>query len=162
MKSDDTDTLNNIVTNISYQFFELQTKLQFFEREYLLAHNIIDVTPNEAKVLYIIGTSNTKSMTEIADKLRVTQGTLSVTINSLERKGYVLRNRHKQDRRIIILYLTEKSLDLIRQYEHFYYELTSSLIQEIDESKVMYVKEILSKLNQIVESEFYKGNENYE
>ena len=158
----DEATLQSKVTNTSYLFFELQSKLQFYERQYLSDQGIIDVTPNEAKVLYIIGFSNSKSMSEIAGKLRVTQSTLTVSINSLERKGYVLRNRNKQDKRVIILYLTEKSLDLIRLYEEFYYELVLNLLNSIDENEADIAKKILTRLNAIVETKFYKGSENNE
>ena len=104
--------IDSFITRIGEYFFEFQSKLQFFEREYLRKHGIEDVTPTEVKVLYIIGLSNTKSMSEIANELKVTRGTLSITIDSLVKKGYVIRTRHKQDRRVIIVYLTNKSLML--------------------------------------------------
>lgn len=148
--------IDSIVTRIGENFFEFQSKLQFFEREYLRRYGIEDVTPNEVKVLYIIGLSNTKSMTEIADELKVTRGTLSITIDSLVKKGYVIRTRHKQDRRVIIVYLTNKSIDVVRIYGKFYFELLKSLIKELEREKVIVVEEILSKLNQIIETNFYE------
>lgn len=148
--------IDSIVTRIGEYFFEFQSKLQFFEREYLRRYGIEDVTPTEVKVLYIIGLSNTKSMTEIADELKVTRGTLSITIDSLVKKGYVIRTRHKQDRRVIIVYLTNKSIDVVKVYGKFYFELLMSLIKEIEREKVIVVEEILSKLNQIIETNFYE------
>lgn len=62
--------LDKLISNIGDLFFQFQAKLQFFEREYLRKYGIEDVTPNEVKVLYIIGLSNTKSMSEIADALK--------------------------------------------------------------------------------------------
>ena len=53
--------------------FAFQSKLQFFEREYLKKKGIDEVTPAEIKVLYMIGMSNTKSMSEIADELKITR-----------------------------------------------------------------------------------------
>jgi DNA-binding MarR family transcriptional regulator len=153
---------NNIITNIGDLFFEFQSKLQFFERKYFKEIGISDVTPNEVKVLYIIGISNIKSMSEIADKLKVTQGTLSITVNSLVKKGYVIRTRHNQDRRIIILYLTKKSLNVIKSYGMFYYELISNIVNNFDNEKVIVLEEILNKLNQTIETNFYEGIENYE
>jgi len=165
--------IDSFITRIGEHFFEFQSKLQFFEREYLRKHGIEDVTPTEVKVLYIIGLSNTKSMTEIADELKVTRGTLSITIDSLVKKGYVIRTRHKQDRRVIIVYLTNKSIDVVRIYGKFYFELLKSLIKELDREKLEIVEEILVKLNHIIETNFYEntdgkslnqdeGNRNYE
>ncbi len=150
------------INNIGDLFFEFQSKLQFFERKFLKECGIVDVTPNEVKVLYIIGISNIKSMSEIADKLKITHGTLSITVNSLVKKGYVIRTRHKQDRRIIILYLTKKSLNVIKHYGMYYYELVNQLIKTLEEDKVIVLNEILDKLNNIIETNFYEGIENYE
>jgi DNA-binding MarR family transcriptional regulator len=150
------------INNIGDLFFEFQSKIQFFERKFLKEYGIVDVTPNEVKVLYIIGISNIKSMSEIAEKLRITQGTLSITVGTLVKKGYVIRTRHKQDRRIIILYLTKKSLNVIKHYGMFYYRLLDELINSLDEEKALAVNEILEKLNLIIETNFYEGIENYE
>lgn len=150
------------IDNIGELFFEFQAKLQFFERKFLKEYHITDLTPNEVKVLYIVGISNIKSMSEIANKLKVTHGTLSIVVNSLSDKGYVIRNRHKQDRRIIVLYLTRKSINVIRLYGHFYYELISNLIQALDLEQSLALEPILENLNQIIETNFYEGTESYE
>lgn len=147
----------SLVDSIGELFFEFQSKLQFFEREYLRKFGITDVTPTEVKVLYIIGLSNTKSMSEIADELKVTRGTLSTTIDSLVKKGYVIRTRHKQDRRVIIVYLTKKSLAIVNHYGKFYYALLASLIESMTPEKGLVVEEILEKLNSIIETDFYEG-----
>lgn len=157
-----TKKINLSINNIGDLFFEFQSKLQFFERKFLKEYGIIDVTPNEVKVLFIIGISNIKSMSEIADKLKITHGTLSITVNSLVKKGFVIRTRNNQDRRIIILYLTKKSLNVIKHYGLFYYELINQLIKELDEDKAVVLYEILEKLNSIIETNFYEGIENYE
>ena len=148
--------LNNIISKVGESFFEFQSKLQFFEREYLRKYEIVDVTPTEVKVLYIIGLSNTKSMSDIADQLRVTKGTLSITVNSLVKKGYVIRNRHKQDRRVIILYLTRKSISIVKHYEKFYTELLRGLFAELENEQIPVVDIILEKLNIIIETNFYE------
>ena len=150
------------INNIGDLFFEFQSKIQFYERKFLKEYGIVDVTPNEVKVLYIIGISNIKSMSEIAEKLRITQGTLSITVGTLVKKGYVIRTRHKQDRRIIILYLTKKSLNVIKHYGMFYYRLLDELVNSLAEDKALAVNEILEKLNLIIETNFYEGIENYE
>lgn len=143
--------LNKLVSSIGELFFDFQSKLQFFEREFLRENGIEDVTPTEVKVLYMVGLSNTKSMSEIASKLKVTKSTLSIAINSLVKKGYVIRTRHKQDRRVIIVYLTDKSIQAVKLYGKFYFELLKSLIKVIENEKVEVLREILMKLNMILE-----------
>jgi len=143
-------------------FFEFQSNLMFYERKFLKKFQINDITPNEAKILHLIGTLENKSMSEIADKLKVTYGTLSTTINSLVKKGYLIRTRHKPDRRVIVLYLTKKCTDIIKRHEIFHFELINQLITSLSREKVIILSEILSKLNQIINTNFCEGNINEE
>lgn len=151
----------HMIATIGELFFEFQAKLQFFEREYLKKLDITDVTPNEVKVLYMIGTSNTKSMSEIAERLKITRGSLSISIDSLVKKGYVIRTRNKQDRRIIIVYLTKKSVSVVRGYGKFYFALLSNLLDNLTKEKRIVVKEMLEQLNSIIETDFYDTDEDY-
>jgi hypothetical protein len=50
-------------------FFEFQSNLVSYERKFLKEFEINDVTPNEAKILHLVRTSENKSMNELADKL---------------------------------------------------------------------------------------------
>jgi DNA-binding MarR family transcriptional regulator len=138
---------DSLISRIGDLFFEFEAKLQSYERNFLKEHEIIDVTPNEVKVLYLIGLSNNKSMKEIADQLKITQGTLSITVNSLVKKGYVLRTRHKLDKRVIILYLTKKSIHVIKVYDHLYYQIISKLFHKFEPEKIQILESILKELN---------------
>lgn len=144
----------NLINNIGESFFDFQSKLQFFEREYLRKCDINDISISEIKVLYRIGISNTKSMSDIANELKITKGTLSITVNSLVKKGYVIRNRHKQDRRVIILYLTTKAIKAVKTYQKFYVLLLNELVNSDEDSKTLL--DILKRLNAILNDEFYE------
>jgi len=150
------------VNTLSDLFFEFESKLQFFERKFLKEYGIDDVTTNEVKVLYMIGMTNSKSMSEIADKLKVTHGTLSITVNSLVKKGYVIRNRHKQDRRIIILYLTKKSLRVIKLYARIYEEIFTQALKDMSSKEFNVIISTLTNINQLLDTNFYEGIESDE
>lgn len=131
-------------------FLNFQSKLQFFERRFIKKSCVRDVTPTELKTLYIIQLSDNKTMSGLADVLKVTQGTFTSTINSLEKKGYVKRKRSNLDKRIINLSLTKKSEKVIDSYEKFHNEIIDKLISDFDEDKRSLVEEILAKLNKIL------------
>jgi DNA-binding MarR family transcriptional regulator len=149
----------NLISAIGDLFFEFEAKIQSYERIFLKEKKITDVTPNEVKVLYMIGLSNNKAMKEIADKLKITQGTLSITVNSLVKKGYVLRTRHKLDKRVIILYLTKESIHVIKTYEELYFNLFSKLFINLEPDKVKVLEEVLIELNLILEGSIEKRDE---
>lgn len=144
----------DLINNIGESFFDFQSKLQFFEREYLRKCDISDISISEIKVLYRIGISNTKSMSDIANELKITKGTLSITVNSLVKKGYVIRNRHKQDRRVIILYLNTKAIKVVKTYQKFYILLLNELVNSDEDSKALL--DILKRLNAILNYKFYE------
>jgi len=142
---------DELINNIGESFYEFQTKLQYYEREYLRKYDINDVSPTEIRVLYQIGISNTKSMSDIASGLMITKGTLSITVNALVKKGYIIRTRHKQDRRIIVLYLTKKAILVIKEYQKFYYKLLQELIK-IDVKNAEVLNETINQLNNLLVS----------
>jgi len=149
---------NTTSQNIRNLFFEFQSNLLFYERRFLKNFQINDITPNEAKILHLIGTLENKSMHEIADKLKITYGTFSTNINSLVKKGYIVRTKHKVDGRVIVLKLTKKCPSIIRKHEIFHFELINKLIESLSKKKVVILKEILTQLNQIIKTNFYEGN----
>lgn len=62
----------------------------------------------EAHFLIAIGPGEGKTMSEIAQKLDVTQGAISQTAARLEKKGYIRRQKCPSNRRLTIARLTEK------------------------------------------------------
>lgn len=57
---------------------------------------------------------------DIAHTLNVSAGTLTTAVKLLEKKGYIIRKKDAQDKRIVRLYLTEKGkrADVIHQNFH--------------------------------------------
>ena len=62
-------------------------------------------------------------------ELSVTVGTLTIAMNSLVKKGYVVRARGKEDRRIVYISLSDKGR---RAYEH-HAEFHRQMIDSIKE-----------------------------
>ena len=75
---------------------------------------------------------------------------MTSSINSLEKKGYVVRMRTELDKRIVNLSATKKSAEVIQYYERFHNNLIDNLIADLDEKKRGILEEILDKLNAIV------------
>lgn len=148
-----------LINNIGDLFLDFQAKIQSYERIFLKEKGIQDVTANEVKILYMIGLSNNKSMKEIAQQLRITQGTLSIAVNTLVKKGYVIRTRHKMDKRVIILYLTRKSIQAIKAYTELYSELIIQLFNVFQEDKVKILEQMLEELNHLLEQQIEERDE---
>lgn len=101
-------------------------------------------------------------MKEIAGHLKITQGSLSIAVNSLVKKGYVIRNRNKFDKRIIILYLTKKSISAIKAYGELYSDLISNLHNAFQEETIQSLKEMLDELNRILELQIEERDDTHD
>lgn len=67
-----------------------------------------DLSVKEMHTIEAIGMYQPRTMTEVAQDLKITVGTLTTAINRLVKKGYVERNRIEDDRRIVQVQLTKK------------------------------------------------------
>ncbi len=105
----------------------------------------IKLTMNEIHVLDKIAKSPTQRMSDIAADLHVTQGTLTSTINRLEKKGYVSRQRDSEDRRIFRLLNSEKANEVLKVHDAFHQGMVANMTALIGNNQV--VLEALEQLN---------------
>lgn len=69
----------------------------------------VTLSMSEVHTLENIYKSETKTMSDVARRALVTQGTLTVAINRLVKKGYVARYKDDEDKRIVRLSLTQRA-----------------------------------------------------
>lgn len=68
----------------------------------------VEVTPVQAMLLFYLQKKDGSSLTEISSGLMLENPTVTGLIDRLERSGYVKRSDHPSDRRVYLVYLTEK------------------------------------------------------
>ena len=79
-----------------------------------------DLSLAEMHTLTAIGPYEAKTMSQTAQSLGITTGTLTVSIDRLVKKGYVIRRRDDRDKRIVRISLTkdrDKLLVLVKQID---------------------------------------------
>jgi DNA-binding MarR family transcriptional regulator len=95
----------------------------------------VKLSMTEVHVLEAIRNSEVTTMGSVAQRLRVTLGTLTTSVNVLVRKNYVLRHRDETDRRKVFLTLTESAIDVLKIHDEFHDEMISSLFKDLDIEK---------------------------
>ena len=83
-------------------------------------------------VIEAIGTGEPKNMTTVAKLLSVTTGTLTISMNSLVKKGYVQRVRSEEDRRVVLVSLTEKGKRAFDHHKRFHDEMIRQVLKGLD------------------------------
>ena len=71
-----------------------------------------DLSVTENHIIEAIGKDREMTMTEVAKDLEITVGTLTTAINRLIKKEYVERRRIEEDRRVVLIKLTNVSLHI--------------------------------------------------
>ncbi|MCV2231601.1 MarR family winged helix-turn-helix transcriptional regulator [Paracholeplasma manati] len=95
----------------------------------------VKLSMSEVHVLEAIKNSPTKTMGDVAKRLRITLGTLTTSIDVLVRKKYVTRNRAKDDKRKVLLQLTDSALETLHIHDGFHDEMIESVMADLELEK---------------------------
>ena len=98
-----------------------------------------DVSIKEMHTIDVIGSTPNATPSDISRSLMVTLGTVTTSLNNLERKGYIERTRSEVDRRVVHLSLTKRGKLLYRLHQQFHKRMVNQIIDGMspDERKVM-------------------------
>lgn len=95
----------------------------------------VKISMTEVHVLEAIRNVDVPMMGNVAQKLRVTLGTLTTSINALVRKGYVVRYRDDADRRKVFLELSDLARNILRIHDAFHDEMIDSIFMDLELEK---------------------------
>ena len=129
------DTLNDVLVNLFRDINSIEEKA-------ITSQEYKDLTNNDMHVINAIGVGTTKNMSSIAKELSVTVGTLTISMNSLVKKGYVTRCRSMQDRRVVHISLSEKG---VKAYYHE--QMIQGVVEVLTEEELQALIKALTKLN---------------
>ena len=93
--------------------------------------SIEDLTIGELHVIEMVNKNNNKPMTLIAKKLHVTVGSLTIGVNRLVQKGYLLRIRDEMDRRVILLSITPQGKKVLKAHDKFHEDILGLVLDNI-------------------------------
>ncbi len=94
-----------------------------------------DLSIAEMHTLDAIGPYDARTMTETASLLGITVGTLTVSIERLVKKGYVVRNRDVNDRRIVRISLTKNGKLACRMHGKFHRILARHILEPYNDQE---------------------------
>ncbi len=116
------------------------------EQEALITGEFTDITVNDMHVIEAIGMGEPSTSSAVAKKLSVTMGTLTKSIDRLTRTCYVLRERSEEDKRLVLLSLTEKGKRAFLHHQEFHKEMIEAALVQFDEQETRILLESLGGL----------------
>ena len=133
-------TLNDVLVNLFRDIMDI-------EQQAIITQEFNDITNNDMHVIDAIGTGEPKNMSTIAKTLSVTVGTLTIAMNSLVKKGYVTRERGREDRRVVYISLSERGKTAYERHAQFHKEMIDSVMGQLTKEEMEALIKALTKLN---------------
>ncbi len=122
-------------------------RINSLEEKALCRDKYKNITLNEIHVIEAIGEDGEKNMTAVARSLDVTTGTLTISVNSLVRKGMVSRARSEDDRRVVLVRLTEAGKELNRLHTGFHERMINEITENLSKEEEKTLSKALDKLS---------------
>jgi DNA-binding MarR family transcriptional regulator len=131
------------IEQLARQIVEFYEKLSSWEHEVVRGS---ELTPGQMHAIEIIGHEESLRMKELAEKLSVSTGTLTVTVDRLERKGLIERRPHETDRRSFRVVLTEAGREHFALHHQYHLKLTEEIASALSSEELTLFGRVLEKV----------------
>ncbi len=143
--------INNTLNEVLVKLFR---DINTIEERAIRTGEYRDVTTNDMHVIEAIGMEGAKNMTSVARELEVTTGTLTISINGLVKKGYVNRTRSEEDRRVVLISLSDKGIRAYLHHQKFHEQMIDAVIAGLSEEEQRVLEQALFKLNRFFREKY--------
>ncbi|WP_027368729.1 MarR family winged helix-turn-helix transcriptional regulator [Desulfocurvibacter africanus] len=127
-----------------------QALIEFYEKFSSWEQGVVKetgLTLPQMHTLEILGSFGNLRMKELAQKMGITTGALTVLVDRVERQGLVTRKPHETDRRSIRVELTPEGDRHFQEHHALHTQLTHELVSSLAPSEADALLVILQKLN---------------
>ncbi len=133
---------------LNHLLVELFKDITSIEEKAVITPEFGDITNNDMHIIEAIGRNSSKNMSTVAKTLSVTVGTLTIAVNNLVKKDYVRRVRSDQDRRVVLISLTEKGRRAYDHHKSFHQKMISSVLGEFSDEETAVLVKALKNLTE--------------
>ncbi len=110
---------------------------------------INDLTIGEMHVIETVDKYNGQPMTKIANALKVTVGSLTIGVNRLIAKDYLIRVRDEKDHRVVNLSVTPKAKKVLKLHDKFHEDI---LLGVLDGVTIRDATKVMAQFNRVLEN----------
>jgi len=119
-----------------------------FERRYVNNSEFKDISVNDMHILDAIGMNASNNMSTVAKKVGVTVGTLTIAVNNLVKKGYVIRTRSAVDKRVVLISLSPKGVRAYQHHEKFHQIMIEAMREGLNNEECETLIKALKRLDE--------------
>jgi DNA-binding MarR family transcriptional regulator len=141
--------LKQVVDPILEAILSLSTESRRLTKE--LARSV-DLTGPQLTVLKMLEAVGDLSLSELSERIRAQNSTVTGIIDRMEREGLVTRARSTEDRRVVKIKLTDKGLKIARTVAVEPMELLRAALDDLTPLEAQALLKILTKMARRVQS----------
>ena len=113
-----------------------------------------DLTVSEVRLIETVAENGgCCTVSELAKLLDVTLPTVTVSVNKLEKKGYIRKNKSSSDGRSVLVSLTENGEKTNRLHEYFQEQIIFKVTGQFSDEELENLCKCLRKLNNFAEND---------
>jgi DNA-binding MarR family transcriptional regulator len=131
---------------LSHQLVELYEKLSSWEQDVVKSSGLSTAQMHAIEIVGHETRGASLRMKELAKKMGVTTGTLTVMVDRLERQGLLKRTPHETDRRSSLITLTEKGQALFAEHHQYHLHLTEEITATLSSEEQVQFSAVLEKI----------------
>lgn len=153
------DQYQNILNRFLVDMFNEILKAE----ELALSKKYKNLSIKEFHVIEVVCAANESgkdnSTATIAENLRITPGSLTVAVNTLEKKGYLNRKKIDKDKRIVRIFPTELGLEVNRYHSNFHTEMVQDVLSTISEDEAIILLKTLGNISVFFRNKYIQNKE---
>lgn len=120
-------------------FVDIFNDILRLEEESLAKGNFKNLSVNEIHVIEAVCDSEsdgTNTMKLLSNKLMITASSLTIAVKTLEQKGYLIREKDKDDKRKVIVISTDLGNEAYEHHKLFHKDLIASVSKTLNEAEM--------------------------
>ena len=117
-------SINELLVNLFNHVMDLEAKA-------VITPEFSDISNNDMHIIEAIGVGELRNMSVIARDLSVTVSTLTTNMNGLEKKGYIIRERSRTDKRVVHVKLTDKGRKAFFHHRDFHKKMIRAIVKDL-------------------------------
>ena len=118
------ESINEFLVGLFHDIMDIEEKA-------IITSEFKEISNNDMHIIEVIGLDEPKNMSTVAKALSVTTGTLTIAVNGLVKKGYVERVRSEEDRRVVLLSLSNKGRKAYEYHKMFHDKMVSATVDKL-------------------------------
>jgi DNA-binding MarR family transcriptional regulator len=139
------------VDEVGAMMQKLVRAVQLFERDQIKAHGF---TTTQCYTILELYKTTSLTMNELSERMNLNSSTMTRVLDNLVRDSYIARSKNESDRRIVIVSLTEKGIEVARDLDSAVKAYYKQIINNIPSGQV---NDILDSVS-VLQKAFEKSN----